>query len=245
MAERARPAATLGLLGAGLVLALLPAWLGSRWALAGLLLAQPPLLLAWSHWRGRNRGEPPTAWQQDLVGVALLWWLAFGLLSLLLAWPLLSLLENGALVPALLLSACAGFVLIALWRLWPAFSQAARSAHSFPSLVTIAARGGPRPTAFGLLLATLVFALLALSFALVWPGLVLAPFRQPLLFSFPLLSLLVHAAVHRVAALAEAAPRQAASAHLGTVEESGAQPPRSAPPEDVNEALYAALRNGR
>src|SRR4249919_3041962 len=155
MAERARPAATLGCLAAGLALGSLPSWLDSRWALAGLLLAQPPLLLAWSLWRGRERGAPPTPWHQDLLGVALLWWLAFGLLALMLSWPLLALLESGGLVPALLLSTCAGFVLIAFWRLWPAFAQAARSAHSFPSLVAIAARGGPRPTAWGLLLSML------------------------------------------------------------------------------------------
>ena len=59
MAERARPAVTLGCLGAGIALALLPAWLASRWAPAGLLLAQPLLLLAWSGWRGRERGTPP------------------------------------------------------------------------------------------------------------------------------------------------------------------------------------------
>ena len=124
MAERARPAATLGCLAAGLALASLPAWLASPWAAFGLLLAQPPLLLAWSGWRGRARGTPPTPWATDLLGLLALWGAAFALMALVLAWPLLALMETGALVPALLLSLCAGFVLIGLWRLWQAFAQA-------------------------------------------------------------------------------------------------------------------------
>jgi len=243
MAERARPAQTLGCLAAGLLLALLPTWLDSRWALLGLLLAQPPLLLAWSGWRGRARGTPPTPWLQDVLALLALWTLAYALTALLLAWPLLALLETGALVPTLLLSACCGFLLIALWRLWPAFATAARSAHSFPALVTIAARGGPRPSAWGLLLAVVVFALLALGFVLAWPGLLPPAGRLPLLLAFPLLSLLAHAALHRLAAIAEAPPK-AAKAGFGADEDSAATP-ATTPPEDADEALYAALRHGR
>src|SRR5205809_2612005 len=81
MAERARPAVTLGCLAAGLVLALLPAWLDSRWALLGLLLAQPPLALAWSGWRGRT-GAVPAA--QDLLALLGLWGLSAALAALLL-----------------------------------------------------------------------------------------------------------------------------------------------------------------
>src|SRR6476659_4405070 len=110
MAERARPAATLGCLTAGLALALLPTWLASRWALLGLLLAQPLLALAWGGWRGRAQGTPPTPWLQDALALLLLWGLSFSLTALLLAWPMLALLETGALVPALLLSLCSGFL---------------------------------------------------------------------------------------------------------------------------------------
>ncbi len=194
MAERARPAVTLGCLLAGVALALLPAWLDSAWALAGLLLAQPLLLLSWSAWRGREREPASLPWHQDLLAVSLLWWLAFALVALLLAWPLAALLETGALVPALLLSACAGFSLIALWRLWPAFALGARRGQAFTELVAIAARAGPRPSAWGLLLATLVFVLLAGNLLLMWPGVVTAPVRLPILIAFPLASLLLHAA---------------------------------------------------
>jgi ankyrin repeat protein len=243
MAERMRPAVTLGCLFAGLVLALLPSWLGSPWALAGLLLAQPLLVLAWGGWRGRARGtSSPPAWQ-DLLGLLLLWTLAFGLAALLLAWPLQALRETGALVPALLLSACCGFLLIALWRLWPAFAAAARQAHSFAELVAIAARAGPRPSAWGLALALLAFVLLALGLLLAWPGLLPVPVRVPLLLAFPLISVLVHAALHRLAATALAAPK-AAKANSGIDADLPASEAATAP-EDADEALYAALRSGR
>ena len=241
MAERARPAVTLGCLVAGLALALLPAWLASRWALLGLLLAQPPLVLAWSGWRGRTQGTPPTPFAQDLLALLLLWGLSFALTALLLAWPMLALLETGALVPALLLSLCCGFVLIALWRLWPAFATAARSAHSFPALVAIAARGGPRPSGWGLGLAVLAFVLLALGLLLAWPQLLPAPVRLPLLLAFPAISLAVHAALHALAPRAQAQPTSSVPVETAEIP----KPLPSATPENVDEALYAALRGGR
>jgi ankyrin repeat protein len=241
MAERARPAVTLGCLTAGLALALLPTWLDSRWALLGLLLAQPLLALAWSGWRGRIQGAPPTPWPQDALALLLLWGLSFGLAVLLLAWPMLALLETGALVPALLLSLCCGFVIIALWRLWPAFATAARSAHGFPSLVAIAARGGPRPSGWGLAIAFLAFVLLACGFAIVWPRLIPASAQLAVLLAFPLLSLAIHAALHRIAPLALSPAKEATSAR--PVEDN--RPAPAAAPEDVDEALYSALRGGR
>ncbi len=241
MAERARPAVTLGCLAAGLVLALLPALLGSRWALLGLLLAQPPLVLAWSSWRGRAADTPPTHWGQDLLALLLLWGLSFGLTALLLAWPLMALLETGALVPALLLSLGCGFVLIALWRLWPAFATAARSAHAFPALVASAARGGPRPTGWGFAIALGAFVLLALGLVLAWPALLPPLWRLPLLYAFPLVSLLVHALLHWVAAVAQA-PAKALPA---TVAPATSAPLAASPSEHPDEALYSALRGGR
>jgi ankyrin repeat protein len=241
MAERARPAATLGCLAAGLALALLPAWVDARWAALGLLLAQPPLLLAWSGWRGRARGEPPTSWPTDLLGLLALWGSAFALMAMVLAWPLLALQETGALVPALLLSLCAGFVLIGLWRMWPAFAQAERVALSFPALVALAARSGPRPSATGLLLAIGVFALLGSVFVLAWPGLLPASWWQLALLAFPLWSLAVHAGLHRLAARAQAPAQPAVDASTGPhVPEAPALAP-----QDADAALYAALRSGR
>jgi ankyrin repeat protein len=244
MAEPRAPAVTLGCLFAGLALALLPSWLASRWALPGLLLAQPLLVLAWGGWRGRTHGTPPTPWWQDLLALLLLWTLAFALTTLLLAWPLLALRETGALVPALLLSACGGFVLIALWRLWPAFASAARSAHAFPELVAIAARGGPAPHRLGPCCWP-SWSARCWRLACCWPGQACCRRRcaGPCCSPSRCCRCSRMRSLHSLAAIALAAPKPG-NANIGAGDSAPTGEP-APPPEDADEALYAALRSGR
>ncbi|MEO7252021.1 MAG: hypothetical protein ABIW30_05365, partial [Arenimonas sp.] len=198
MAEHRRWRWPLVLLALGLGLAWLPLIWNAPLALSGLVLAQPFLLLGWSGWRG-SRKWPGTGFPflADLPSVILLWSLAFTLLALIVAWPLQALLDNGALVPALVLSLCTGFVLLALWRLWPAFAQAARHGQSFGALLTAATRAGQVDLLRGVVITLLVFCVLALGLGLIWPGVVPAVARLPMLVAYPLLALLAHMEIHR------------------------------------------------
>ena len=147
---------------AGVALAALPALLPGLLAQAGPFLAQPVLVLGWSLWRGsRQPRAPRMPLAADALAVAALWGLAFGLEALVVAWPLRALLDNGALIPALVLSLCVGFVLLGLWRLWPAFAQAARHGQGFGALLAAAARHGGREPVRGGIITVLVFVVLS------------------------------------------------------------------------------------
>lgn len=244
MAEPRSRRLAAALLLAGLGLAWLPAaWQGSP-ALAGPFLAQPLLVLGWSLWRGSRAARPPVlTLANDALGVTGLWGLAFALEALIVAWPLRALLDNGALVPALVLSLCVGFVLLGLWRLWPAFAQAARHGQRFGALLAAAARHGGREPVRGGVITVLVFAVLSVGLALAWPGVVPPAWRLPVLLGYPLLCLLAHLEIHR------RADRQAMAAGL-PIESmpepaKGVAPVADAEPADPDERLYVAARTGR
>ncbi len=245
MAERGSrwPALVLLLIGAGL--GWLPLLLSSPLALVGLVLAQPVLVIGWSAWRGsRDPKSPRIPLLADALSVAALWGLAFGLEALIIAWPLRALLDNGALVPTLVLSLCLGFVLLGLWRLWPAFAQAARHGQRFAGLLTAAARHGGSEAVRGGVITVLVFAVLSLGLVLIWPGVIAARAQLPLLLAYPLLSLLAHLEIHR------RADRQALSASLPIEEmplRESAPVAADAEPADASpdQRLYKALREGR
>ena len=63
--------------------------------------------------------------------------------------------------------------------------------------MTAATRTGQIELARGLVITLLVFAVLALGLALIWPGVVPAEVRLPLLLAYPVLSLLAHMEIHR------------------------------------------------
>jgi uncharacterized protein len=210
------------------------------------VLAQPVLALAWSGWRGsRDLRQPIGRLLADAGAVTALWLLAFGLEALIVAWPLRALLDNGALVPALVLSLCAGFVVLGLWRLWPGFAQASRHGQSLAGLVAAATRTASADPMSGLVITALVFVLLSLCLALSWPSVVPDAWRTPLLFAFPVLSLLAHIEIHRRAGR----PHQARSSVLDSlpIEEAGGNPSPPAEPlaGTPDQRLYAALRAGR
>ena len=247
----------LAALAAGIALAWLPlAWPQPAAAL-GLVFAQPLLLLGWSLWRGsRSVAGARVPLAADAAGVTLLWTLAFALLAAALAWPLRALRDSGALVPALVLSLCAGVALLGTWRLWPAFAQAARHGQRFGSLLAAATRGGQREFGRSLEITGLVFAVLAVGLVLAWPDLLPATLRMPGLWLYPLLSLLAHAEIHRRADRVQGAASPEAGAagdraarDRGATETPQASAPRALPAEFTEGApdarLYAALRHGR
>jgi ankyrin repeat protein len=238
---------------AGLALAWCPlAWSAPAAAL-GLVFAQPLLLLGWSLWRGsRSVAAARVPLAADAAGVTLLWTLAFGLLAVVLAWPLRALRDSGALVPALVLSLCAGVALLGTWRLWPAFAQAARHAQRFGALLAAATRGGQREFGRSLAITGLVFAVLALGLLLAWPGLLPPALRVPGLWLYPLFSLLAHAEIHRRADRVQGAASPELAATTATAAPAAAldAPAPRALPAELTEGtpdarLYAALRHGR
>ena len=245
MAERGsrRTAIFLLLLGAGL--AWLPLLLDSPLALAGLVLAQPVLVIGWSAWRGsRDLQAPRLPLLADALSAAALWALAFGLEALIIAWPLRALLDNGALVPALVLSLCLGFVLLGLWGLGPAFAQAARHGQRFAGLLAAATRQGASEALRGGVITLLVFAVLSLGLVLIWPGVLAQQVRLPLLLAYPLLSLLAHLEIHRRAdrqALSSALPIE----DMPVRESTKVAPDVEAADASPDERLYRALREGR
>jgi hypothetical protein len=225
-------------LAAGLALAALPAWTTTVWAWPGLLLAQPLLVIGWSLWRG---SRPVAGWRlcvQDLLAVTALWLLAFTLSALVIALPLEALRESGSLVSALALSFCAGFVLLGLWRLWPAFAAAASQRESLSGLFTIAPEGR-RDSLRGLAVVLPVTMVIALALVLGWPELLPVDATAVLAFAFPLLALAAHGLVHRLARprLPPATAVTAANAAKPVVAEASASSP--------GQRLYAALRSGR
>ena len=246
MVERNSRLRVAGLLALAFMLAWLPLALESRLALAGLVLAQPLLVLGWSAWRGSR--DLRLAWPSllaDAGAVFALWLLAFGLEALIVAWPLRALLDNGALIPALVLSLCAGFVVLALWRLWPGFAQAARHGQNLAGLLSAATRSGSSDPVRGLVITALVFTVLSLCLGLTWPGLVPAAWRVPALLALPVLSLLAHMEIHRRADRPH--PAVVTRVDALPIEERGGPP--SPPPEPLpgtpDERLTAALRAGR
>ena len=134
-------------------------------------------------------------------------------MALMLAWPLLALLETGAMVPTLLLSGCAGFVLIGSGASLPAFAQAARSARSFRRCRRSRARR-TAPDRLGPAAGRPAFALLALVFLLSWPGLVPGGARLHWCSRFPCSRSPCMRLCHRVAVAAEAPPKRCPRAAL-------------------------------
>ena len=134
----------------------------------GLWLAQPLLVIGWARLRGDRDRQLPVA--DDALALLLLWGMAAALLALVAAWPLETLIESGALLPALGLSLCVGVVLLALWRLWPSFALAAHSGGRFARLLAVSGATGPADFRRGLAITGLVFALLAFGLSLAWPG---------------------------------------------------------------------------
>ena len=247
MAERSRLIWPAGLLALGLGLAWLPVFADWPWARMGPILAQPALLLAWSGWRGsRDLARPKFPLLADAASVTILWSLAFILLAVIVAWPLRALLESGALVPAMVLSLCVGCALLGVWRLWPAFAQAARHGQSFTGLLTAATRTGQVELMRGLVITLLVFALLALGLALIWPGIVVGPARIYLLLAYPVLALLAHIEIHRRADRVATSAQVALSADAAVVAQARTvAEPAEALAGTADERLYAALRGGR
>jgi hypothetical protein len=226
-------AAAVGLCWLPLMPQLPMAWLGP-------MLAQPVLALGWSGVRGsRDLGRPAYPLSADIASLATLWWLSFALLALTIAWPLQALRESTALTPALVLSFCLGCVFLGLWRLWPAYVEAARQGQSFSRLV-LASPGQDAVGPLAGLTATLwVFVVLLVGLALSWPGLLLPTWRNTGLWLFPALAWLAHARLHH-----RAGP-VATAGMISPADSDAEQSPPDAAPGTPDERLYDALRKGR
>ncbi|MFT4196304.1 MAG: hypothetical protein QM601_00065, partial [Pseudoxanthomonas sp.] len=118
--SRATARAVMAALSAGALLAA-AGWQPVWPALLGALLAQPAFALALS-WRQRTRALPrdaATLLRRDLAPLLLLWAGAALAAAVLVAWPLATLLRQGTLSAALLLSGGLGVLVVALWALAP------------------------------------------------------------------------------------------------------------------------------
>lgn len=226
------------LLAAGLALAALPVLVADGWMVPALWLSQPLLGIGWSVCRGSRDAAGWRDRGRDLLAVAALWLLAGGLAALVVAWPLEALRESGSLASALALSCCAGFVLLGLWRLWPAFAAAARQRRGLPELLTGGAEPG-RDSLHGLAVVLPVAAVLAAGLLLAWPDLLAATARAGLAWGFAPLALAAHALVHRLARPPQ--PPMPAVAAVPVVESVVVLAPDPCGGQD----LFAAARNGR
>ncbi|MFT3808120.1 ankyrin repeat domain-containing protein [Arenimonas sp.] len=229
-------------LALGLALASCAAWQVTPWMLLALAAAQPLIVLGWSGVRGTRPPAPLREWATEAFSLLSLWGMAFLFTALVVAWPLESLRESGSLPAALGLSLCIGFVLLGLWRLWPAFALAATQRQGFPALMAAASREGGRESLRGLGVALMVFVVLAAGLVLCWSGPLLPSLHFPFALSFPLLCLVVHAGLHALSAPTTASATSPAKEEAQTAAEPLPETLASVPVED---RLFAALRAGK
>jgi ankyrin repeat protein len=239
MVEAARRVPAWAVLVLGFVLAWVPLLWNAWPSCFGLWLAQPLLIIGW----GRLRGERALPWREDALSLLLLWGLSAALLALVVALPLESLRESGALLPALGLSLSAGLVLLGLWRWWPSYALAIRSGARFSRLIAVSGSAGKADAWRGLAMAGLVLGVLALGLSLAWPGLLPAATRWWLLIAQPLLALSAFAAIHRYGAAPVAKPVIAPKITSADSESAPTVDPLL--DRSPNERLFSALHEGR
>ncbi|HEU0153915.1 MAG TPA: ankyrin repeat domain-containing protein [Arenimonas sp.] len=231
------------LLGAGLALAV--AWPHPA-GLLGAWLAQPALALGLASLRGlRPTPGFDGAGLREARGLALVWLMGLVLVVLATAWPLAALRDTGSLLSALALSGMAGAALLCLWRAWPAFGLAERESGRLPPLAAAVGAGGPAEAGRGFVVALAVFAVLAGSLLVAWPGLVPAPSRWLAAGGLLAAALAAHALVQRFGG-PPAAPSLASLPIYGDDDEDAVAIPSAAEEGLSPEAeLYAATRAGR
>ena len=235
-------AAVLALV-AGLGLAVLAGFGGWVAVLAGLL-AQPALALAVSWWRQtRMPVAGLAAAGREGLPLLALWAAAAAAAALLLAWPLVALLDGGSLGAAVAVSAMASAVLLGLWRTWPVWHALERSSgrlseswRRLPQHDAGAWRGLGVAAALALVLAGIVL--------LAWPGLVSPGWHWPLALAWAVALPWLHLAVQRVAAPAAVATPLDFLELAGTAAAAAAVEPLPEVGARVAE-LYAAARGGR
>ena len=233
-------AAVLALV-AGLGLAVLAGFGGWVAVLRGLL-AQPAVALAVSWWRQtRMPVAGLAAAGREGLPLLALWAAAAAAAALLLAWPLIALLDGGSLGAAVALSAMASAVLLGLWRTWPVWHALERRGgrlsetwRRLPQHDAGAWRGLGVAAALALVLAGIVL--------LAWPGLLSPGWHWPLALAWALALPVLHLAVQRVAAPA------AVAAPLDFLELAATAPAAAEPLPEAGARvaeLYAAARGGR
>ncbi len=230
--------------GAGLALA---AGTGGAIAAVCATLAQPAFALAAALWRGRDASRLHDL-GRDTLALALLWVATAVLIGVLLAWPLSSLLQSGALGPVLALSLVAGLALLGLWRLWPLWHGVEREGGSLATH-WLGLAGFEYGAWRGLLVAGIVALLAVAPLLLAWPGL-LDAMRWPVAGALALLSAPLHILLQRTAP-ADALPESIFGLGDGIAYDSStttsdvASAPSLAQGESLEAALYAAARGGR
>ena len=108
--------------GVGVALAVV-AGAGGVIALVAGGLAQPAFALAV---RGTRQRRKRIRLRRDALSLSLLWGAGLLLAALLVAWPVLALVDTPTLAHVLVASAAVGLLLIALWRTWPLWQSAER-----------------------------------------------------------------------------------------------------------------------
>ena len=221
---------------AGTLLAL-AAGLGSVGAALGIWLAQPAFALAVRWWLAvdQRQGRGSAHQFADLLVL----WGAAGLATAgLAAWPVAVLLRSGTLGAVLALSAVAGIMVIALWRIWPAWHAVEREGQPLADAWRALSDRDAAATR-GAAFAAIVAAVLALQLVMAWPGILEGTARWVLAAAGVVLLPLAHWLLQRL--------QPAARLPMPVVEMPGEV--AAAEPEplegDLEAALYQAARGGR
>ncbi|TYT26079.1 hypothetical protein FZO89_07305 [Luteimonas viscosa] len=220
----------------GVVLALAAGFGGVVAVLAGVL-AQPALALAARGWRVRQAMDR-AALLGDARALLTLWSLGLGVAALLVAWPLLAVLQSGGLGAALALSAVAGLCVLGLWRTWPLWH--ATEGEGGPLARHWRALGDRDASGWhGVAAAACVAAILACIVLLAWPQWLLPQARWALAGACAIAWPLLHHLLQRLPAPGVLA--------IPVVEMEGdaSHLPPPAFDGDLDHALYVAARAGR
>ena len=227
----------------GLALAGLTA-LGGVAAAVGAVLAQPPLALAVSWWRGTRAPAQGFDWRNPAGALLLVWACGFALAALLLAWPLAELRQSGSLPAALALSTAAGLLLIALWRSWPLWHGLEREGGVLAQHWQSLARREIHAWR-GLAVAALVAVAIGFGLALAWPGVIADTARLATAGGYVLVLPLLHWALQRLPAaqvLGQVERRPLPVVEMPAPALAAAVQPLD---ENLDTALFTAARAGR
>ncbi len=179
------------------VLAALPAFWSSAWALLGLVGTQLCLGFAWRCLGLEKKPSNKTRKNEWRVFSAL-WLSAYSLLALFLYWPLQSLRYSGTLISALWLSAAVALLILIYWRHWPWLALAEQGNERVTKWWALDSAPQAYSLKPGLWLCLQWFAVLGLGLSFAVSDLIPATFFILALIAHFALSLLLHWQLHDI-----------------------------------------------